>query len=83
MEPTDRADLHWQPLAAAEREALFDTCERFLAEAAAAGRTHARARPPTAPTSCPDCGHRLGHQYRQWRGAVLYCPRCRWEGPPR
>jgi NADH pyrophosphatase NudC (nudix superfamily) len=81
VEPADRAGLHWQPLAATEREALFDACERFLAGAAAA----ARARPdvPAKHTDCPICGHRLGHQYRQWRGAVLYCPRCRWEGPPR
>ena len=73
MEPADH------PMTFTEREALFDACDRFLAEAAAA-----RARPtaPTRRTDCPICNHRLGHQYRQWRGAVLYCPRCQWEGPP-
>jgi hypothetical protein len=77
MHPADRTGLHWQ-LAATEREALFDACERFLAEAAA---TRARSAPPTRPTLCPDCGHRLGHQYRLWRGAVLCCRRCGWERP--
>ena len=80
MEPADRAGLHWQPLAATERGALFDRLDAFLAEAAT-GRT--RPAPPVRRTDCPICGHRLGHQYRQWRGAVLCCPRCRWEGPPR
>ncbi len=52
MEPADRAGLHWQPLAATEREALFDACDRFLAERAPAG--------PEGPAreyeACPDCG---------------------------
>ena len=77
VERSDRTGLHWQPLATTEREALFDACERFLAEAAA----RAHARPPSRPTTCPDCGHKLGHQYRQWRGPVLCCRRCGWEEP--
>ena len=80
MDRTDRAGLHWQPLAATGREALFDRLDAFLAEAAA-GRT--RPDETARRTACPICGHRLGHQDRQWRGAVLSCPRCRWEGPPR
>jgi hypothetical protein len=78
MQPADRG-LHWQPLAATEHEALFDACERFLAEAAAT------PAPPDAPTkrrTCPLCGHQLGYQFRRWRGAVLCCPRCPWEGSP-
>ncbi len=78
MEPGDRAGLHWQPLAATEREALFDACERFLAEAAATRR--AQPGPPTTRRTCPLCGHQLGYQYRRRRGAVLCCPRCPWEG---
>ena len=81
MERTDRAGLHWQPLAATEREALFDACERFLAEAAAIPR--AQPNPPTGRRTCPLCGHQLGYQYRRWRGAVLCCPRCPWAGSPR
>ena len=81
MERTDGAGLHWQPLAATEREALFDACERFLAEAATAPRT--RPGPPTRRRTCPLCDHQLGYQYRRWRGAVLRCPRCPWEGSPR
>ncbi len=53
MEPTDRAGLHWQPLAATEREALFDQVDAFLA-----------SRPPIRPDEpirrpgdCPSCGH--------------------------
>ncbi len=80
MEPADRAGLHWQPLAATEREALFDACDRFLAEAAVT--RHAPASPPARPATCPDCGHQLGHQYRHWRGFVRCCPRCLWEEPP-
>jgi hypothetical protein len=63
-----------------EREALFDQVEAFLAATAATRRTP--AEPPARPATCPDCGHRLGHQYRQWRGPVLCCPRCGWEAPP-
>ena len=81
MERTDRTDLHWQPLDATEREALFDQVDAFLAAAAATGR--ARSDPAIRRTHCPTCLHELGHQYRRWRGAVLHCPRCRWEGPPR
>ena len=81
MEPTDRAGLHWQPLAATEREALFDACERFLADAAAAPR--ARPDVPAKRRTCPLCGHQLGYRYRRQRGAGLCCPRCPWEGTPR
>ncbi len=74
LEPADR------PMTFTEREALFDACERFLAEAATA---RARPGPSTRPTTCPNCGHQLGYQYRRWRGAVLCCPRCPWERSPR
>ncbi len=80
MEPADRAGLHWQPLAATEREALFDACDRFLAEAAATRR--ARSGQAVRRTHCPDCRHQLGYQYRQGRGPVLCCRRCGWEEPP-
>ena len=77
MEPADRAGLHWPPLAATERERLFDQVDAFLAAAVSA--TRPRPAIPGRPTTCPICGHRLGHQYRAGRGAVLCCPRCRWE----
>ena len=73
MEPADR------PMTFGEREALIDACDRFLAEAAA---RRGPPEQPATPTHCPDCGHRLGHQYRQWRGPVLCCPRCGWERRP-
>ena len=81
MEPADRAGLHWQPQSATEREALFDACDRFLAEAAAT--TPAPPDPPARRRTCPLCGHQLGYRYRRWRGAVLCCSRCPWEGSPR
>ena len=55
MEPA-RRDLHWQPLDATEREALFDRVDAFLA-----ARARARQLPllPDAPVRtaepCPDC----------------------------
>ena len=75
MEPADH------PMSFTEREDLFDQVDAFLAAAFAIRRT--RPRPPARRTHCPDCGHRLGYQYRRWRGAVHCCPRCRWEEPPR
>ena len=79
LEPADRG-LHWQR-AAIEREELFDQVDAYLAGAAAEARRTPPA-PPTRPSLCPDCGHKLGHQYRQWRGPVLCCRRCGWEQPP-
>ena len=32
LPPADRAGLHWQPLAATEREARFDRLDAFLAD---------------------------------------------------
>ena len=81
MHPADRAGLHWLPLATTEREALFDQVDAFLAEAAVAPPT--QPGPPTKRMTCPLCGHQLGYQYRRWRGAILCCPRCPWEGTPR
>jgi len=75
MEPADR------PMTFTEREALFDACERFLAEATTT--TPVRPDPPTRHRTCPLCGHPLGYQFRRWRGAILCCPRCPWEGAPR
>ena len=79
MERTDRAGLHWQPLAAVEREALFDACDHFLAERAPA-RPEGPAREYEA---CPDCRNpTMRRHYRYGPGGFDYCPNCGWEEPP-
>ena len=84
MERTDRAGLHWQPLAATEREALFDRLEAFLA-----ARARARRLPllPDAPVRsaepCPDCGNpTLWQRAHSGPGGALWCPNCGWEAVP-
>ncbi len=83
MEPAYRG-LHWHPPDIAEREALFDRLDAFLA-----ARTRARQLPllsdepvRTADT-CPDCGNpTLWQRVRTPRGGTLWCPNCGWEEVP-
>ena len=83
MEPAHR-DLHWQPIAASEHEALFDQIDAFLA-----ARARARQLPllPDEPVRtadvCPDCGNpTLWRHGRPGHGGTLWCPNCGWEEPP-
>ncbi len=79
MQPVDRRDLHWQPLAAAEREAHFDRLDAVLA-----------GRPPVRPDeeahqtyTCPDGDTpTMRRHYRYGAGGTTYCPNCGWEAPP-
>ncbi len=83
MEPA-RRDLHWQPIAASEREALFDRIDAFLA-----ARARARQLPliPDEPVrsdeACPDCGNpTLWTPARSLHDGTLWCPNCGWEEVP-
>ncbi len=85
MHPADRAGLHWQPLGAREREALFDRVEALLA-----ARARARQLPllPDEPVrsaeTCPDCGNpTLWQRARPGPGGARWCPNCGWEEAPR
>ena len=83
MEPAHH-DLHWQPLDIAEREALFDQIDAFLA-----ARARARQLPliPDEPAReadrCPDCGNpTMQRHYRYGPGGTICCPNCGWEEVP-
>ena len=82
MQPADRAGLHWQPLAATEREALFDTLDAFLAGQLPVTRPD---HPSHHAGDCPACGQPgelFWRHYRYGRGGLDYCPQCGWEEPP-
>ncbi len=81
MEPAHR-NLHWQPTAASEREALFGRIDQFLA---------ARARqwplipdePAREADRCPDCGNpTMERHYRYDPAGTVCCPNCGWEEVP-
>ncbi len=80
MQPADRG-LHWQPLAAIERERLFDQVDAFLARQLLMRPDE----PARRPGDCPDCGHPgelFRRHYRYGPGGVDYCPVCGWEESP-
>ena len=82
MEPAHR-DLHWHPPDLAEREALFDQVDTFLAARASARQLPLLPDEPVrSAEDCPDCGSpdarplparrdALVPQLRLGRGAVL------------
>ena len=81
MEPANRADLHWQPLAAVERERLFDQVDAFLAR-----QLPVRPDEPARHAGdCPKCGQPgelFRRHYRYGPGGVDYYPNCGWEESP-
>jgi predicted RNA-binding Zn-ribbon protein involved in translation (DUF1610 family) len=82
VEHTDHAGLHWQPLAATAREALFDTLDAFLAGQLPVCKPDEPAR---VAYDCPGCGHPgelFRRHYRYGPGGIDYCPNCGWEEPP-
>ena len=79
MGHTDRAALHWPPLAATERERLFDTLDAFLARQPPVSKPDEPAR---EAYDCPGCGHPgelFRRHYRYGSGGLDCCPLCGWE----
>ena len=78
MQPADR-DLHWHPLAATERERLFDQVDAFLAD-----KPRVRPNEPVGAThACPHCNNPTLYQhFRYGPGGTICCPNCGWEEAP-
>ena len=83
MEPAHRG-LHWHPADVAEREALFDRVDAFLAARARARQLPLFADEPVrSDEACPDCGNpTLWTPARSLRNRTLWCPNCGWEEIP-
>ena len=80
--PTDRAGLHWQPLATTEREALFDQVDAFLARQLPVSKPD---EPCHHAGDCPECGQPGELFWRHFRygpGGTAYCIQCGWEESP-